>query len=228
MQTTRLNMIISHTVGGVIADVGTDHGYIPVRLVQDGLCDKVIATDLNRGPLSAAEHNVKANGCEDSVELRLGSGLTPLAEGECGTIIIAGMGGELISDILLQSEKIAKSADMLLLQPMNSQDLLRGFLYDNGYRIVEEDIATEGFKVYNLIIAKKGTAEKPDDEFELQLPSYLYSHDKFPALLRKKKREFEKILHGLTAAKEPNDDEIGRYKKLLGRIYELEEKYESI
>ncbi|MEE0944088.1 MAG: class I SAM-dependent methyltransferase [Clostridia bacterium] len=222
MLTKRLNMIIAHINGSTVADIGTDHAYIPVQLAIAGKAEKIIATDVNKGPLSAAENNVKANNCEDKVELRLGNGLAPVSEGECDTIVIAGMGGELIVTILTEGEAVAKSADMLLLQPMNSQDLLREFLSKNGYEIIDEDITTEGFKVYNLVIAKAGKGFDYKDEFDLHLPEYLYNHEKFPKLLAKKKREFEKILTGLKKAKEKDLAEIDRYKKLLERVLELE------
>lgn len=222
MLTKRLDMIISNINGRTVADIGTDHAYIPVQLAKGNLADRIIATDVNKGPLNAAENNVIANGVEGKVELRLGSGLLPVKVGECDTIIIAGMGGELISTILEEGESVAKSADTLLLQPMNSQDLLRSYLSKNGYQILKEDITTEGFKVYNLIIARKGTPYEYEDEFELHLPPYLYTHEKFPALLTKKKREFEKILTGLNKAKDKNTVEIERYTKLLERVCELE------
>lgn len=222
MLTKRLNMIISHINGRSVADIGTDHAYIPVQLALGRKAEKIIATDVNKGPLKAAENNVKANGLEGRIELRLGNGLMPVCKGECDTIVIAGMGGELICTILSEGEKIAKSAKTLLLQPMNSQDLLRKFLSENGYEIIDEDITTEGFKVYNLIIAKEGKGTEFRDEFELHLPQYLYNHKKFPKLLAKKKREFEKILSGLNMANEKNSAEIDRYTKLLERVLELE------
>ena len=225
MQTKRLNMIISHIDAKTVADIGTDHAYIPVQLALGKVADKVIATDLNKGPLDAARSNVKVNGCGNVVECRLGSGLTPIGVGECGTIVIAGMGGELISEILKEGEAVAKAADKLLLQPMNSQDTLRRFLLENGYEITDEDLTVEGFKVYNLIIAQKGNMACPSDEFEYHLPERLYKHKHFGALLAKKKREFGKILSGLERATERNDEEIKRYKNLLERVVRLEEEY---
>ncbi len=218
-------MIISHIDAKSVADVGTDHAYIPVQLALSKVADRVIATDLNKGPLDAAQRNVKANGCEEIVECRLGSGLTPIGVGECDTIVIAGMGGELISEILKEGETVAKAADKLLLQPMNSQDTLRRFLLENGYEIISEDLTVEGFKVYNLIIARKGKMDCPLDEIELHLPEILYKHRHFGALLAKKKREFGKILSGLKRAAEQNDKEIERYTNLLERVTRLEEEY---
>ncbi|MBQ7793347.1 MAG: SAM-dependent methyltransferase [Clostridia bacterium] len=224
MQTIRLNMIISRINAAVVADVGTDHAYIPVQLIKNNRAERVIATDMNKGPLSAARHNTEENGVSDKVELRLGDGLSPLGVGECDVIVIAGMGGELISTILSEGDKVAKSAEMLLLQPMNSQELLRGFLIKNGYEIIDEDIEVEGFKVYNLIIARKGDSLPVTDEFLLHLPEYLYSHPKFLKLLAKKKREFEKILSGLTKARDKDYTQIQKYEGFLNRIYKLEGK----
>lgn len=218
-------MIISHINANKVADIGTDHAYIPVQLALKGSLDKIIATDLNVGPLDAARANIKANGCDDMIECRLGGGLSPLEAGECDTIIIAGMGGELISAILGEGEAVAKSADTLLLQPMNSQDTLRKFLLTNGYMISDEDLEVEGFKVYNLIIARKGEMNLPDDELELHLPEMLRSHRHFGALLAKKKREFAKILSGLKGAKEKDSSAIERYERLIGKVKRLEEEY---
>ncbi len=219
----RLDMILSHIDGEVIADIGTDHGYIPVRLALLKRAKKVIATDLNKGPLHAARENVLKNNVEDIVELRLGSGLLPIKKGECDTIVIAGMGGELISEILRAGEDVAKSAKILLLQPMNSQDTLRKFLLENGYEIIKEDIEREGFKVYNLIIAKKGIGEMPKDPIFLHLPESLKGHTEFPSLLKKKKREFEKILSGLLRAKDKDLEEIKKYEYLKNRVFMIEE-----
>lgn len=225
MQTKRLNMIISHIDAKTVADIGTDHAYIPVQLALGKRAEKIIATDLNKGPLDAALSNVKANDCEEIVECRLGSGLSPLDVGECDTIVIAGMGGELISSILAEGESVAKSADTLLLQPMNSQDTLRKFLVENGYEIIGEDLMVEGFKVYNLIIARKGSMLFAADEIELHLPERLYKHKHFGALLSKKKREFTKILTGLKRAKDKDEKEIERYESLLEKVVRLEEEY---
>ncbi len=219
----RLDMILSHIDGETVADIGTDHGYIPVQLALFKKAKKVIATDLNKGPLDSARENVLKNNVEDIVKLRLGSGLLPLEVGECDTIVIAGMGGELISQILRASEDVAKSANKLLLQPMNSQDTLRKFLLENGYKIIKEDIKVEGFKVYNLIIARKGLGEMPKDPIFLHLPESLKGHAEFPSLLKKKKREFEKILSGLKKAKEKDIAEIEKYEYLRKRAFDIEE-----
>lgn len=222
MQTARLDMIISHISKRTVADVGTDHAYIPITLADNDLADKIIATDINKGPLNSARKNVVACKNNDRIELRLGPGLEPIKVGECDEIIIAGMGGELIAKILDNSMEVAQKAECLLLQPMTQQDSLRRYLSENSFEIVDEDIEIEGFKVYNLIIARYGGKTEFSDEFSLHLPEYLYHHKNFSKLLAKKKREFTKILSGLNSAKQKDENNIERVRNLLDRCIKLE------
>lgn len=223
MQTKRLDMIVSHVTAKVCADIGTDHAYAAAKLISEGICRKVIATDIRRGPLEAAQRTVEKNDCADKVELRLGAGLSPLVPGECDELVIAGMGGELICTILKDGEEVAASADKLILQPMNSQAQLRRFLTEEGYEILGEDIECEGFKVYNLIIVRKGgEVRRFDGEFEYEIPPYLYTHEKFGEFLKKKKREFAKILSGLERAEQKDRKRIEKYREFLRKCGELE------
>lgn len=217
MITPRLEMILRHVTGNSCADIGTDHGYVPIKLAERGM--RVIATDIRPGPLRAAEENARKY--RQNVELRLGGGLSPIEEGEADTIVIAGMGGEMISAILDEAPEKARSA-RLVLQPMNSQCELRKYLTENGYSVIEEDIATEGFKVYNLIVAESGAPTEYDTEIDFHLPKSLYSHPLFPELLAKKKRELTKIYRGLCAGKERNEEEIGKIGSLLEALAETE------
>lgn len=222
MHRNRLNMIIRYVGGNVVADIGTDHAFVPIKLIDENLCEKVIATDVNEGPLKSAECNISKNCMNDKIELRLGSGLLPLKESECNTIIIAGMGGELICKILTQGELIARATECLILQPMNAQDILRKFLNENGYEIIHEDITVEGFKVYNLLVVRSGGSFCECDEFSYHLPECLYNHVYFDKLLSKKKREFTKILNGLISAQNADEEKIRKYKEFLDRIYKIE------
>lgn len=147
----------------VAADIGTDHGYVAEMLLKDNICERVIATDVNEGPLSRAiEHltNVELN---SKCDFRLGSGLTVLNENEADAIIIAGMGGELILDIIESSKNIALQAKELILQPMTTGDKLRQYLFENGFKIIDENIVKELHHYYFIIKAVPGKAEVPDD-----------------------------------------------------------------
>lgn len=221
MITPRLEMILKHIRGKSCADIGTDHAYVPIKLSEAGI--KVIATDIMPGPLKIAAENVKKQNA--NVELRLGGGLSPINKGEADTVIIAGMGGEMIEKILTDGADKTEGVTFVL-QPMNSQYELRSFLLNNGFYIIEEDLAQEGFKVYNLIVAtkdeeKKGQALLYNSEIEKHLPVSLQSHPFFEALLNKKKREFTKILSGLKKSKDANLEEVKKLEELLFEIEKI-------
>lgn len=223
MITPRLQCIIDHTTGKIVADIGTDHAYIPIKLIEDNIAEKVIASDIKEGPVKIAKQNIIKNNLKEKIEVRLGDGLSVLGQNEADTIIIAGMGGEMIEKILRDDEDIAKSANMLILQPMNSQYELRKFLINNGYIIVNEDIAVENFKVYNILIVKTGYQDKFENDIEYHIPKYLCSHKYFKNLYDKKKREFVKVIKGLENSKDVDEEKLDKYKFWLKEL----EKYES-
>lgn len=209
--TPRLLNITSYVKGKTVADVGTDHAYVPLFLVSERICENAIASDVRTGPVEIAKSNIKKNGFEDKIEVRMGSGLSVLSPGEADDIIIAGMGGELIADILKADEEVAKKS-RLILQPMNSQYELRHFLSDNGYEIENEDISVEGFKVYNLIVAKYGKKFEFENDIDYHLPPYLKDNKNYKALYEKKKREFMKVIEGLENSKDPDEEKLNIYK----------------
>lgn len=158
--TNRLACIASKVPqNSIVADIGTDHAYIPVFIVENKISKKVIASDVNKGPLEKAQKHIKANGFEEYIETRLGSGLKILRPGEADTIIVAGMGGMLIREILDQSKEVLDTINTLILQPMMAQDVLREWLCRNNFTIVDESLAREGDKIYTIIVAKLGYEE---------------------------------------------------------------------
>lgn len=142
------------TKGKKVADIGTDHGYIPVYLLNKGHIDFAILADVNKGPLENARSEVRHNNLDDKVDLRLGSGIEVLNENEVDEVIIAGMGGILISELLEAKKNVAHSLDKLILQPMQAQDELRKYLLNNGYEILDEVLVKEDFRIYEIIVAK--------------------------------------------------------------------------
>ena len=215
--TPRLNLIINQVQGNSVADIGTDHGFVPIELVKSGKCTKAIATDINKGPAAIAKANIKKEGL--SIDVRVGGGLSTLQKGEVEEIIIAGMGGKLISDILSAHMDIAKSA-RLILQPMNGQYELRKFLIENNFTIEEEDIAIEGFKVYNVLIVKNGEQAPFEKDIYYHLPKYLFGHKNYKKLFEKKKREFTKVVSGLENSKDCDFEKLNLYKSWLKAIEE--------
>ncbi|MGI6539040.1 MAG: tRNA (adenine(22)-N(1))-methyltransferase [Caldicoprobacterales bacterium] len=139
-----------------VADIGTDHGYIPLSLIRSGQAQYAIASDISRGSLDKAKQLICLHNLSRCMETRLGNGLSVLSPGEADVIIIAGMGGILIRDIIKRDEEIARSAGTLILQPMNCQGELRSWLLSSGFIITDEELAREGSRFYEIITAKPG------------------------------------------------------------------------
>lgn len=208
-----------------VFDVGTDHGYVPISLINEKKAKKVIAADINEGPLKNAEKNIRFAGLSNKIELRLGSGMVPLEDGEADTVIIAGMGGILIADIIKESFEKAKKVRKFILQPMYSQDFLRKYLLDNGFEITGEYLARENEKIYNIITVAFGN-EKKDYTNETFLvmghPEKFEKNDDFKYYIEKRKSHAENVLKNLKKAKTDKENEIKQTEKFL---LDLEEYY---
>lgn len=221
MITPRLKCIIDNTCGKRIADIGTDHAYIPIYMIENSLADYFIAADIRKGPVSIAKENIIKHNLSDKIETRLGSGLSVLNKNEADTVIIAGMGGQLISKIIEADIEIAKSVK-LTLQPMNAQYELRKYLIKNGFTILNEDIAVEGFKVYNILNAEYGRQNEFKNDIEYHLPKYLTGHRYYKELYDKKHREFTKVIRGLENSKNTDIEKLKLYKKWMRELNEYE------
>lgn len=205
----------------VIMDVGTDHGYIAIELIKRNLADKVIASDINKDPLNKAKLNVSLEGLSNKIELRLGGGLTPVKEKEVNGVLIAGMGGNLIRDILENDIKKVKNMDYLVLQPAQNPEVLREYLYISDYEIIDEDVCFDEGKYYEVFKIKY----KENNSTKLENIFYEVS----PILLNKKSDVFKDYLY----------EKIDKYKKVksfikdntehaLSRKKELDSKIEII
>ena len=140
-------------IGARVCDVGTDHARLPIYLKQNNIAKTVIATDLNQKPLKNAESNIAQSGIS-GISLRLCDGLTAVNQDEADTVIIAGIGGEVISGILKNCDWIKNKDISLILQPTTSPEVLRRFLIQNGFKIVIETPVFENKKIYSVITAK--------------------------------------------------------------------------
>ena len=190
------------TPGGRVADVGSDHGYLPIDLVRRGICPGAIAIDVGKGPLARAKAHIREQGLTDRIEVRLGDGLTPLLPGEADTIVIAGMGGPLMQRILADGEKTAKAAKELVLSPQSDVREFRRFLKTEGYTVTEERMLQEDGKYY----AAMRVIPKPDPD-EWTEAEYAYGkwliRERPPVLmafLQKKLASCEEILGRLDQA----------------------------
>lgn len=211
MITPRLKCIINHTNGNLIADIGTDHAYIPIYLIENNLARRVIASDVRTGPVKIAEDNIKKRGLSDKIEVRRGSGLSVLEKKEADTLIIAGMGGQLIREIIDADIEKARGS-RLVLQPMNAQYELRKYLIENGFKITDEDIAVEGFKVYNIINAQNGSMRPFENDIEYHIPKYLKKNSHYKNLYTKKHREFTRVIKGLEKSENTDFEKLSLYK----------------
>lgn len=136
--------------GTVPVDVGCDHGYVPVYLVQSGKCERAIACDVNKAPLKSCELLVQDEELEDRIKCVLSDGLDKI-EDDYDTVIIAGMGGELIANILSRNESIKTKS--LVINPMTHSELVRKWLYDNDFQIDKDIIVSDANHFYSVISA---------------------------------------------------------------------------
>lgn len=140
--------------GTVLADVGTDHAYIPIALVEEGKIPRALAMDINQGPLARAEENIRSHGLEEKIETRLSDGLEKMKQGEADTVLIAGMGG-LLTVRILSSKREVLGDTTLVLQPQSDLPSVRGWLAEEGYVITAEDLVLEDGKYYPMMRAQK-------------------------------------------------------------------------
>ncbi|MCI8818488.1 MAG: SAM-dependent methyltransferase [Oscillibacter sp.] len=154
--TPRLQLLADWVPHGArLADVGTDHAYLPVWLCLHGRVVSAIACDLREGPLARARETGRTWGTE-SIVYRLGNGLAVVSPEEADTIVIAGMGGENIAAILAQAPWTADGTHTLLLQPQTRAEVLRGFLADNGYAIRREALVEDRGILYPVMEVRGG------------------------------------------------------------------------
>lgn len=136
--------------GLVIADVGTDHGYIPIYLVETKKLEQAIAMDVNKGPLLRAREHIETAGYAGQIECRLSDGVSALQPGECDGVVIAGMGGALTIRILEEGKEVFRNLREFVLQPQSELQKVREYLCRNAYCIVEENMVLDDGKFYTM------------------------------------------------------------------------------
>lgn len=206
-----------------IIDVGTDHGYIPIYSVKNNLCEKAIASDINKDPVKKAQMNAALEGVKSSVEVRLGGGLEVINIGEAEAVVIAGMGGNLIRDILEKDIEKTASFKYLILQPAQNPEVLREYLYNNGYEIMEEDLCLDEGIYYELFKVKKSNkAEKVSLDpiyYEIS-PRLLKDKNKLMfSYLESKEEKYSKILGFI---KDTSESALKRKEDIENKLKEIE------
>jgi tRNA (adenine22-N1)-methyltransferase len=181
-----------------IIDVGTDHGYIPIYAVKKGLCKTAIASDINRDPVKKAKFNIALEGVEDRIGVRLGGGLETVQKGEVEAVVIAGMGGNLIRDILERDKNKLPLYKFMILQPAQNPEILREYLYTNGYEILTEDLCLDEGIYYELFkvmkVQRQGKIELDPIYYEISPVLLKNKHKLMSSYLRNKEEKYEKIL----------------------------------
>ena len=206
--------------GKRVADIGTDHGYLVAYLVENGVCPGGIAADLRKGPLENARQTVIQQGLSKKIELILSDGLHNIPENSCDDIVIAGMGGNLIAEILEKAPWVKSDRINIVAQPMTHAEVLRQYFIDNGFTINTERTATDGKRYYCIISASYTGIVKDCN------PSYIYTGEIRPEsdtdikYLQKILTALTKKYNALMSAEKEDTDNlkviIEEIKSLLG------------
>ena len=146
--------------GLVVADVGTDHGYIPIYLIETKKSPKAFAMDVNKGPLLRAKEHIAEHGLETRIETRLSDGVRALQKGECDCVVVAGMGGALTIKIMEEGKDIFRNLKEFVLQPQSELQKVRAYLCENAYFIAEENMVLDDGKFYPMFRVINGQSEE--------------------------------------------------------------------
>ncbi len=208
--------------GGFVADIGTDHAYLPIELCRRGICRHAIACDINAGPINSAKANIATAGMQDKIDTLLTDGLHGVEKYHPDDIIIFGMGGELIANILTPAEWTKNASIGLILQPMSRAETLRKYLCDNGFSILDETLShTDRLyqTIYTRYTGKREIYSDSDlltgrEEFLKKSP---YAHDFLTARIA----VLENIVKGKKAGLDSTDYEENLIFELRKRLEDL-------
>lgn len=214
----------------IVGDIGTDHGYIPVYLISKSIAKKVIATDISQNSLNKIINYVNSTNHMDNIEnieIRLGDGLEPIRPFEVDTVIIAGMGGLLIRDILDKDKTKRDFITYFILQPNIASRELREYLYENNFEIIDESLVKEDGKFYEIIYAKKGKSYVTKDIY-YEVGEKLI-HNKDPLLKEFIHDKIKRLKNIIIELEDKNTNKAKeRYEKLNKEILELKEVLKEI
>ena len=212
----RLQAVADMVTSGVrLADIGTDHGYIPIYLVSNNIVPSALAMDVNKGPLERAQEHIQEYELDSKIQTRLSDGLKKLEPGEVDSIITAGMGGALVIKILSDKPEVTESLKELVLQPQSEISKVREWLCQKGYRIIEEKMILEDEKYYPMMKAVKGDVENYS-EIELEFGKRLLEEGN-PVLKQFLEREIalqERLFQSL------NEKQTERTKERMEQVAE--------
>ncbi|MEH7379928.1 tRNA (adenine(22)-N(1))-methyltransferase TrmK [Bacillus sp. JJ1533] len=221
----RLETVASYIPkGAILADIGSDHAYLPCYAFLNGMISKGIAGEVAEGPLKSAKKQISKNQLDEVLEARKGDGLEVIQPNEVTCITIAGMGGSLIRSILDNGKTRLPGVDRLILQPNIGASTIREWLIKNNWELIAEEILEEDKKIYEVLVAEKGDPQKPykNVQQELLLGPFLLQ-EKNPIFIRKWTHElkhWERIIEQLKEAGETPENRM--------RKQELEQKIKIV
>ncbi|MDO4199703.1 MAG: class I SAM-dependent methyltransferase [Clostridia bacterium] len=193
-----------------VADIGTDHAYIPIWLALNGIIRSALACDIRNGPLENASKNIEKYGLSDVISTRLSDGLLNIGENEADEIIIAGMGGNIISNILSSCHWPNKKDKIFILQPMKYEERLREFLAEHGYKIEKEKATICSGKVYTAMkVIYLGVPQKIEN-YEKYIGK-LSENFSYPAARAYIRKQIKNLQNHLKGAKSENLDSLQNY-----------------
>ena len=212
--------------GETMADIGTDHGFLPMALWESGKCRQVILSDVNSGPLEKARENMEKAGIPMEMDMRMGDGLDTILPGEVTTVVIAGMGGVLMTEILGADMEKTRSFGKIILQPRNGQDKLRYWLAAHGFRIEKERLVMEKGNICEILLVIPNQNTVPTDllpqghnYYRMPDPQKVPDHELMIMLLHKMIRKEEKIIHNIDlSGRDPKNDQL-RKEAVLRKEY---------
>ncbi len=215
-------------IGSKIADIGSDHAYLPCYAALNGLISYAVAGEVNEGPFQSAKNQVEKLNLNDRIKVRKGNGLEVIERDEVNIITIAGMGGPLISEILEAGKDKLNGIERLILQPNIGAKSIRVWLLENGWELMKEHILEEDEKIYEVLVAERGTPLKPYNENKNQsglLLGPFLMKEKNEAFRKKWRHEllkWKKIIEQIDQRAQ-NEDTVEKRKDLMNKVQMVEE-----
>ncbi|MCD7732943.1 MAG: class I SAM-dependent methyltransferase [Oscillospiraceae bacterium] len=220
MLSKRLLCCSEMVLGEVLADIGTDHAWLPIYLVENGKCERAYACDIAEGPLSFAKKNIASAGLEDRIATVLSDGLTMLSDESISDIVIAGMGGEMIRDILANGLEKAKSAN-LILQPNTRAWELVDWLARNGFEVIRQKVVADGKFIYPVINAKYSGTEKILTQAECLATGLDLNEDISREYLTAQIKRLRGAANGMKKALNPDNEEMLELERTADEIEKI-------
>ena len=212
--------------GSRVADIGTDHGYLGIYLLQSGAARHVIACDLRKDPLENARRNAKLFGVDGEMELRLSDGLGKIRPDEVDTVVMAGMGGDLIQKILSQCSWRRREGLQFILQPQSAGNVLRRWLCEDGFEIQREEPVQDGHFLYTVMDIRQGEPAPLTPGTEYASPALLASGSPLVGnYLARVENALQETVRGLTNAEKQRPERLAYFGQALLEIQEMRKNY---